>query len=137
MYRHDLRASEAKHIKWTDFDLASGSGPKTFHVRRLKGSIDSVHTLDRDEVSALRKLKATSTSPFVFVSGRGAVTRYDRPHRRMGRATWTKNHPPRHFLNSGRRLKLRYPLLANLTTQREGNETEQRWSHHADFRCAA
>jgi integrase len=50
MYRHGLRASEAKHTKWTDFDLASGSGPKTFHVRRLKGSIDSVHTLDRDEV---------------------------------------------------------------------------------------
>src|SRR6476661_865126 len=57
MYRHGLRASEAKHTKWADFDLTPGSGPKTFHVRRLKGSIDSVHTLDRDEVSALRKLK--------------------------------------------------------------------------------
>jgi len=45
--------------------------PKTFHVRRLKGSVDSVHTLDRDEVSALRRLKADSTSPFVFVSERG------------------------------------------------------------------
>ena len=44
-------------------DLTPGSGPKTFHVRQLKGSIDSVHTLDRDEVSALRKLKAISTSP--------------------------------------------------------------------------
>jgi type 1 fimbriae regulatory protein FimB len=72
LYRHGLRASEAKHTKWTDFDLTSGSGPKTFHVRRLKGSTDSVHTLDRDEVSALRKLKATSTSPFVFVSERGS-----------------------------------------------------------------
>ena len=71
MYRHGLRASEAKHAKWTDFDLTPGSGPKTFRVRRLKGSIDSVHTLDRDEVSALRKLKAGSTSPFVFVSERG------------------------------------------------------------------
>ena len=58
MYRHGLRASETKHTKWTDFDLAPGSGPKTFHVRRLKGSIDCVHTRDRDEVSALRKLKA-------------------------------------------------------------------------------
>jgi type 1 fimbriae regulatory protein FimB/type 1 fimbriae regulatory protein FimE len=71
MYRHGLRASEAKHTKWSDFDLAPGSGPKRFHVRRLKGSTDSVHTLDRDEVSALRKLKASSTSPFVFVSERG------------------------------------------------------------------
>src|SRR5215469_1490592 len=71
MYRHGLRASEAKHTKWTDFDLTPGSGPKTFHVRRLKGSVDSVHTLDRDEVSALRKLRALSTSPFVFISERG------------------------------------------------------------------
>jgi len=30
-----------------------------------------VHTLDRDEVSALRKLKAESTTPHVFVSERG------------------------------------------------------------------
>ena len=71
IYRHGLRASEAKYTKWTDFDVTPGSGPKTFHVRRLKESIDSMHTLDRDEVSALRKLKATSTSPFVFVSERG------------------------------------------------------------------
>ena len=71
MYRHGLRASDAKHTRWSDFDLTPGSGPKTFHVRRLKGSIDSVHTLDRDEVAALRRLKASSTSPFVFVSERG------------------------------------------------------------------
>jgi site-specific recombinase XerD len=71
MYRHGLRASEAKHTKWTDFELTPGSGAKTFHVRRLKRSNDSVHTLDRDEVSALRKLKSGSTSPFVFVSERG------------------------------------------------------------------
>jgi hypothetical protein len=54
MYRYGLRSSEAKHTKWTDFDLTSGSGPKTFHVWWLKGSIDPVHTLARDEVSALR-----------------------------------------------------------------------------------
>jgi type 1 fimbriae regulatory protein FimB/type 1 fimbriae regulatory protein FimE len=72
IYRHGLRASEASHTKWADFDLTPGSGPKTFHVRRLKGSVDSTHTLDRDEVSALRKLQKESTSPFVFVSERGA-----------------------------------------------------------------
>ena len=71
IYRHGLRASEARDARWTDFDLTAGSGPKTFHVRRLKGSVDSVHTLDRDEVSALRRLRAESTSPFVFVSERG------------------------------------------------------------------
>jgi type 1 fimbriae regulatory protein FimE len=71
IYRHGLRASEARNARWTDLDIMPGSGPKTFHVRRLKGSVDSVHTLDRDEVSALRRLKADSTSPFVFVSERG------------------------------------------------------------------
>jgi integrase len=63
IYRHGLRASEARDAKWTDFDVTAGSGPRTFHVRRLKGSVDSVHTLDRDEVSTLRRLKADSTSP--------------------------------------------------------------------------
>ena len=71
IYRHGLRVTEARDVRWTDFDIAAGSGPKTFHVRRLKGSVDSVHTLDRDEVSALRRLRADSTSPFVFVSERG------------------------------------------------------------------
>ena len=86
MYRHGLRASEAKHTKWTDFDLSPGAGPKTFHVRRLKGSIDSVHTLDRDEVSALRKLKTTSTSPFMFVSERGGPLSSDMIARIVERA---------------------------------------------------
>jgi integrase len=71
IYRHGLRASEARDAKWTDLDIMVGSGPKTFHVRRLKGSVDSVHTLNRDEVSALRRLRADSTSPFVFVSEQG------------------------------------------------------------------
>ena len=89
MYRHGLRASEAKHTKWSDFDLTPGSGPKTFHVRRLKGSIDSVHTLDRDEVAALRKLKASSTSPFVFVSERGGPLSADMIARIVERAAKT------------------------------------------------
>ena len=86
MYRHGLRASEAKHTKWTDFDLTPGSGPKTFHVRRLKGSVDSVHTLDRDEVSALRRLEADSTSPYVFVSERGGALSPDMIARIVERA---------------------------------------------------
>src|ERR1700722_16730766 len=58
MYRHALRVSEATDARWTDFDLDS-DGPATYHVRRLKGSLDSKHTLDRDEVLALRKLGAS------------------------------------------------------------------------------
>src|ERR1700722_12583822 len=42
IYRHGLRASKARDARWTDFDITAGSGPKTFHMRRLKGSVDSV-----------------------------------------------------------------------------------------------
>jgi integrase len=86
IYRHGLRASEARDARWPDFDLTAGSGPKTFHVRRLKGSVDSVHTLDRDEVSALRRLRADSTSPFVFVSERGGPLSSDMIARIVERA---------------------------------------------------
>ena len=89
MYRHGLRASEAKHTRWTDFDLTPGLGPKAFHVRRFKGSNDSVHTLDRDEVSALRRLKAGRTSPFVFVSERGGPLSPDMIARIVERAAET------------------------------------------------
>jgi site-specific recombinase XerD len=50
IYRHGLRASEARDAKWTDFDIAAGSGPKTFHVRRLKGSVDSVQPPARQDI---------------------------------------------------------------------------------------
>jgi hypothetical protein len=70
IYRHGLRALEAKHTK-------------------LKGSIDSVHTLDRDEVSALRKVKAASTLPFVFVSERGGPLSSDMIARIVERAGQT------------------------------------------------
>ena len=70
MYRHGLRASEARYVKWTDFDL---DNERSFHVRRLKGSNDSTHRLDRDEVSALRKLRDKARGNlYAFVSERGA-----------------------------------------------------------------
>ena len=55
-------------------------------MRRLKGSNDSVHTLDRDEVSALRKLKANSMSPYVFTSERGGPLSPDMIARVVSRA---------------------------------------------------
>jgi integrase len=69
IYRHGLRASEARYVRWTDIDLDSRD--HVFHISRLRGSNDSVHTLDRDEVSGLRKLREGSTSPHVFVNERG------------------------------------------------------------------
>ncbi len=70
MYRHGLRCQEARTARWSQFDL-DNPGTKTFHVRRIKGSEDSTHTLDRDEVAGLRKLRDATDSPYLFVSERG------------------------------------------------------------------
>jgi type 1 fimbriae regulatory protein FimB len=87
IYRHGLRCSEATGARWADLDLDPGSSAKTFHVRRLKGSDDSVHTLDRDEVSGLRKLKADSAgSIYVFTSERGGPLSPDMVARIVARA---------------------------------------------------
>lgn len=44
IYRHGLRVSEACDLRWDDIDLAK----RTITVRRLKGSTDSSHYLERD-----------------------------------------------------------------------------------------
>jgi integrase len=85
MYRHGLRATEARHVKWSHFDL-DAPRDKTFHIFRVKGSRDSVHLLDRDEVAALRKLQADSSGPYVFTSERGGVLSADMIARIVARA---------------------------------------------------
>jgi site-specific recombinase XerD len=72
MYRHGLRVAEARAVKWSQFDL-DNTGEKTFHVHRVKCGEDSKHTLDRDEVSGLRKLRQANDGPLVFVSERGGA----------------------------------------------------------------
>src|SRR5580692_3756434 len=52
IYRHGLRVSEACDLRWDDIDL----GKRTIVVRRLKGSTDSSHYLERDELKALGEL---------------------------------------------------------------------------------
>jgi integrase len=47
IYRQGLRVSEACDLRWDDIDLRK----RTIIVRRLKGSTDSVHYLERDEVN--------------------------------------------------------------------------------------
>jgi len=79
IYRHGLRVSEACDLRWDDLDLAK----RTVIVRRLKGSVDSSHYLDRDELKGLKLLRkqqeASGTrSAYVFVNERGE------PFRRMG-----------------------------------------------------
>jgi site-specific recombinase XerD len=72
IYRHGLRVSEACDLRWDDIGLAS----RTIVIRRLKGSRDSTHYLERDELAGLRRLPRQSA--YVFVNERGD------PFKRMG-----------------------------------------------------
>jgi integrase len=67
-YRHGLRASELCDLQWHQVELATGR----LHVRRRKGGSPSVHTLQGDEIRALRRLqREQGPSPHVFSSERG------------------------------------------------------------------
>ncbi len=76
IYRHGLRVSEACDLRWDDLNLAK----RTIQVRRLKGSDDSTHYLERDEAAGLKRLQREQEpkSAYVFVNERG------QPFGRMG-----------------------------------------------------
>ena len=68
-YRHGLRASELADLRWEQVDLSHA----VLHVRRVKAGTPSTHPLSGRELRALRRLQREApTSPFVFVSERGA-----------------------------------------------------------------
>ena len=72
IYRHGLRVSEACDLRWDDIDLTK----RTIIVRRLKGSTDSSHYLEKDEHKALGELwrpyaKQGIKSAYVFNNERG------------------------------------------------------------------
>ena len=69
MARHGLRVTEAVDLRWDQVDVTKGH----LHVRRLKNGIDSVHTVQGDEIRALRQLRRDQEplSAFVFTSERG------------------------------------------------------------------
>ena len=75
IYRHGLRVSEAVDLHWADFDLEGRQ--RTLRVRRLKGSKDSMHTLEPDTVRMLRRHKADSDGHLVFRSERGGPLSVD------------------------------------------------------------
>lgn len=79
IYRHGLRVSEACDLRWDDIDLPK----RTMIVRRLKGSTDSVHYLERDEVNGLKLLQRQQQAggikgAYVFINERS------QPFARMG-----------------------------------------------------
>jgi integrase len=78
IYRHGLRVSEACDLRWDDINLPK----RTIIVRRLKGSTDSVHYLERDEVNGLKLLRQQQADgikgTYVFINER------DQPFGRIG-----------------------------------------------------
>ena len=52
-FLHGLRVSELIDLRWDDIDWRKG----TIQIRRLKGSIDGAHYLERDEATGLKRLQ--------------------------------------------------------------------------------
>ena len=73
VYRHGLRASEGVGMRWSQVDLDQG----VIHIARVKGSNDSTHSLDRDELRDLRKLRQQVTGLYVFETERGGPLSVD------------------------------------------------------------
>jgi len=69
MYLHAFRVSELVELRWDDIDWRAG----TMQIRRLKGSVDGVHYMERDEANGLRRLQREQQpkSRYVFTSERG------------------------------------------------------------------
>jgi integrase len=71
-YRHGLRATEVVDLRWVggeqgDFKTVS------LHIRRAKNGTPAMHPLSGREMRELRRHQRVSpSSPFVFVSERGA-----------------------------------------------------------------
>jgi site-specific recombinase XerD len=107
IFRHGLRVSEACDLRWDDIDLSK----RTIIVRRLKGSTDSSHYLEKDEHRALGDLWRTYAkkgikSAYVFVNER------NQPFGRMGIA--------RMIERPGEAAKLPFPVHVHMLRHSTG-----------------
>ena len=103
-YRHGLRAAELVDLRWDQVELGRNA---VLHVRRVKQGVPSVHPLQGDEMRALRELKRSADSPFVFTSERGApftTAGFGKMIARAGRSRQAQGRSPAH---ASARLRLR------------------------------
>ncbi len=116
-FRHGLRAAELVDLRWEQVELGRNA---VLHVRRVKQGVPSVHPLQGDEMRALRELKRSATSPFVFTSERGApftTAGFAKMIARAGEAAkLTGVHP--HMLRTGEQ-RARYSGVASLSGTQE------------------
>ena len=71
IFWHGLRVCEACNLHWDDIDLSKS----TITVRRLKGSHDSTHYLERDEIKGIKALRRSQATPGDTCSSTSAVSR--------------------------------------------------------------
>jgi type 1 fimbriae regulatory protein FimB/type 1 fimbriae regulatory protein FimE len=107
IFRHGLRVSEACDLRWDDLDLPK----RQIMVRRLKGSTDSTHYLERDEINGLKQLARQQqvkgkVQAYVFVNERGE------PFGRMGIA--------RMIERAGEAAKLPFPVHVHMLRHSTG-----------------
>jgi len=87
-YRHGLRAAEVVDLRWEQVDFKSA----TLSVRRVKNGTPSSHPLTGRELRELRRhQRESASSPFVFVSERGAPLTSPAFSRLVERATAVAN----------------------------------------------
>ena len=104
IYRHGLRVSEACDLRWDDIDLPK----RTIAIRRLKGSTDSVHYLERDELAGLKRLQREQDAKagYVFQNERG------QPFGRMGIARMVER--------AGEAAKMAFPVHVHMIRHSTG-----------------
>jgi site-specific recombinase XerD len=105
-YRHGLRAAELVDLRWSQIDFDNAR----MHVRRVKGSVPSVHPIKGDELRALRQLqRETENAEFVFSTERGApftTAGFAKFIERLGEAAGLKFKAHPHMLRHGTGYKL-------------------------------
>jgi integrase len=106
-------ATEACDLRWDDIDLPK----RTIIVRRLKGSTDSSHYLERDELAGLKWLQRQQAAKgikgaYVFVNERG------HPFGRMGIGRMVER--------AGEAAKLRFPVHVHISGTRRATHWRPR-----------